>query len=687
LVDQVKKRRISKKDWDTVQEFVLAEFKRREQDSFRKEHEAVWKEVDRQVAMQPIGSSRKDPKDDGDWHNQIELGELARATEILSADVRRLLFPTSRMWFEAHSELTSQMSEETGERSQDSKEQRFADGALRAFMSQQHMDFGIKERIDLSVKEALHHGSYVAEIVEENQLMVSEGSGIQSRHSPVWQPYSMWNAFPDPSPSICGSNMIYQGSMVLRDFMPLHKLKEMKGEGWMPSQIGKIKSKENRNKNVKTKDVEMLKYYGDIVIKRQDGDIYLPNTKVIVANGILVYYSPVDLPFPPVIYGGYERLDVRDPYYTSPIVKLSPMQKMASRLANKFLDAIDLENEPPIVYDGNDPMFVQNGGPIIAPGVKTATRGSAKYEVIQAGNSQSALNGLQTALQQIAMGTAVDAVRAGGGENVEKSATEIRSASQRGEVRIVDFVDKLEYSLKIYLYMQHTLNKKNLDRYPFYNPEMDAPDFMWATKKDLPENVHFEIVGAKGVLGEEERTQKTMAVTAFASQNPLFAEFIKPIELLKEAYQDAGNKNPERFLNVPNSELDAKIQQLMEQVKQQAQEAIQQYEEQVHELKKELDIQKAVNNAKVAEAEVKARTQADVSVFKAEQQANLDRYKAEKDAELAAFKANIDATVKSVDAQIKKEMEEFKRENQKKKIKTVTPQRVDGEITSLTVEE
>lgn len=646
----IKKRRITHKDWATVQEFVVREIKRRETDKFRKQHETIWREVDRQVSMRPKNTSRNDPNDDSDWHAEVELGDLARASEVLSADVRRLLFPTNRTWLEAHSELRSDLNEDTGERKVNPVVQKKTDEALRAFMTQQHVDFGLKSRVDLSVKEALHHGSYVVEVVEEDQLLVSDGNGIHNQHAPVWRPYSMWNAYPDPSPSIVGSNIVYSGSMVLKEYLPLHKLKLVaKGDGWMASQISKIKTKKNKNKDVETQDIELIKFYGDVVIKRNDGDIFLPNSKVINANGIIVFYAPVETPFPPVIFGGYERLDVRDPYFTSPLIKLSPMQGMGSQLAGRMMDAVDLETEPSIMYDGNDPTFVANGGPLIAPGAKTATKGSAKYEVIKAGNSQSALIALQHVNAQMALGTAVDASRAGGGENVEKSATEIRNSAQRGEVRVVDFVDKLEFSMKTFLYMQHTLNKLHLERYPFYNPEMDAPDFMWATKKELPENVHFEIIGAKGVLGEEERTQKTMAVTAFASSNEMFAPLIKPIALLQEAYQDAGNKNPERFLNLPDPEEDARLKAVMEQAQAQIEEFKQQADLKIHELEKDLDIQRAVNAARVEEAKLRANIQGEISIFKAQNEA-----------ELAEFKAEIQANTVKTQTFIKEQLDEFK---------------------------
>lgn len=619
-IKQTKKRRISEKDWSGVAEFVKTELKRRETDKFRVKHERIWKEVDRQVAMEPMEARKKDSKDQGDWHNVIELGELARAQEIITADIMRLTFPTNREWFEAHSELPPQFNEVTGENQPDKDIQKFVDGAVRAFMAQQQTDFGFKERINLSVHECLAHGSFVVEVDEETVLKIHDGSGIQSMSAPVWKPHSMWNCFPDPSPSSLGTNTFYSGSMIIREYIPMYQLRELaQGDGWMASQIPKVRKRTNKNKEVETEDVELVKYFGDIVIKRQDGDVILPNSEAYLANDTIVYWSASKLPVPRVIFNGYERMDIRDPYYVSPLIKTSPMHKMATKLANKLLDNVDLHVEPPIVYDGNDPNFVRNGGPVIAPGMKTPTRSLANYKEITIGDPSVGLQSLSFVLDQIRQSTSVDAIRAGAGDTADKTATQIRNESRRGEVRVVDFVDKLEFSLKTFLYMQHEFNKKGMSKYSFYNPEMDSPDFMWMTKGDLPKNIHFEVVGAKGILGEEDRANKMMGVTMMASQSELFAPLLRPEVILKEAYMDAGVKNPERLIKFPNDELSM----IVEQLQQQAQEVISQYEEKIMELEKQLAIRTAVNDARVTEASIKAQVQAGVTNFKTDLEAQL----------------------------------------------------------------
>lgn len=608
----IKKRKVTKKDWDKVSEFVKAEHETRKKDKFRSHHETIWKEVDRQINMGPMRRYTKDGQTiDEEWRSVMELGELAKASEIITADVMRLTFPSTRSWFEAHSEPPVQFDPNTGAKTSSQDVQDFNDKALRALMVQQHLDFGLKARYELSVKEALHHGGYVAEARFEYRSKYHEGTGVQVMGAPVWMPYSMWNAYPDPSPSVIGTDMFYTGSMILVDYMPLYILKEIaKGDGWFPEYIDKIPKKNNKNKDVDTTDVELVKRYGDIVINRGDGDIFLPNAKVIIANGVCVYYAPNELPYPSTIYSGYERMDVRDPYYTSPLIKLSPMQKLASQLANKYVDLLFLNVEPPIVYDGNDPQFVLNGGPVIAPGAKTSSKSSATYQQIKIGDPNSALQGIELILQQLQSGLGVNAIRAGGVSGVgDKTATEIQTSDAKAEIRTAEFVSKQErHALRPFLYMQHELNKKSMEYYEFYNPEMDAPDFMRATKQDLPGTVNFEVVGSKGVLGEQARQEKVTQVTAWASTNPLFAPLLKKQELLTEMYRDAGVKDPEKFVQIGQPELPPEIMQAKQQYEQQ----IQQLQDQIQELTQKLAVSQAVNEAKVSEAMALAEIKKDL---------------------------------------------------------------------------
>lgn len=590
MVAEAKQRRIKKADWDKVEGYIKKVYKERKDADFRAKHEGVWKEVDRQIAMETMqrvdeaGKPRKP-----DWHNVLELGELSKASEVITSDVMRITFPNDRAWYQPHVKVDWPTNPQNGQAKSDPTKQKIIDGVLRSMMSQQHSDFGLKARVRLSMKEALHHGSFVAEARFTREMMVKDGGKVKIVGAPVWQPYSMWNAYPDPSPSVIGTNMFYTGSMILIEFMPLWKFKQMaKGDGWMTDRLSKIEAEEHTNKNVKNKDVELLKFIGDISIERGDGDIFLPNSCVYLANQHIVYYAPNELPFSPVIYSGYERQDIRDPYYTSPIIKQSPMQKFTSIMANRFADATDLKVEPPIEYDGNDPDYVANDGPTIAPGAKTATKSMGNgMKILDIGDPKFALEAMQFGLQHMQQGTGVSALRSGMTNSDRQTATEVTKVAQGAEVRTIEFIAQVEPCLRTFLYMQHELNRMHMDEYEFYNDEMHTPDYMTITREQIDKNAQFEIVGSRGVLGEEQRTQRTTAVTAFASQNPLFAPLLKPLEILISMYRDAGEKNPEGFVKIDQQGQQGGGQQAMQQVQQMA-EAIKQKEAELQQVEEQL---------------------------------------------------------------------------------------------------
>lgn len=566
-------KRLDSRDYKKVEQYIKDELQRRKTTEWRQKAEKRWRVVDRQVAMDAMAAVNRDGSEAaGDWHNVFELGELSRASETLSADVRRITFPQARFWFETHAEIKPDLQEDgTTEKDQDLQEQ--VDGRLRAFMNQQHTDFGLKDRAELSVKEALHHGSFVAEVEWDEMEMVFEGTKTKTLGAPCWKPHSMWNCWPDQSPSIIGTNMFYAGSMIIESFMPRYQAKQMVeegGAGFFPAQWKKVGKEEHKVKDdVIVKDVKITTYYGDLSIERTSTDnlLYL-NHKTILMNGTLVYMKANTLPFSPIIYKGYEKQDVRDPYFTSPIIKMSPIQQMATVLANRYVDGIELHIEPPLTYDSNDPQFAIDGGPKISPGAKSGSKSGGKFQLMQTGDPGVALQGLQMAIGHMKESLG----RTGQPIGDRATAAEVDKRSQDEEVTMVGFIDKMELALRSYLYMQHEINKAKCADYSFYDPEMDQPDFVRIIKSDIPAQAHFEVVGARGVLGEAQRRQGLTQVVAFASGNPMFAPRLKISKNLKQLFQDAGVKNPEQFIKSDDEVEDPQLQML----KQKAQQTIQQ---------------------------------------------------------------------------------------------------------------
>src|SRR4029077_6446777 len=153
---------------------------------FRKDHETIWKEVDRQISMKPMVKYMPDgneaPKA---GRSAFELGELSKASEIITGDVMRLIFPATRTWFEAHVKPPKNLDPQTGKAVPvDDKLQKKADAVLRSLMAQQHLDFGLRARVELSIKETLHHGSFVSTVEWESQNKIYDGKGVESLEAP-----------------------------------------------------------------------------------------------------------------------------------------------------------------------------------------------------------------------------------------------------------------------------------------------------------------------------------------------------------------------------------------------------------------------------------------------------------------------------------------------------------------------
>ena len=577
-----KKRRFLSSDYDYIADYVKQQLGHRKGLDKRHNHEVLWKEVDRQVRMEPMERVVKDPNEE--WRSALELGDLSTACEVLSADTLRLIFPQDRAWMQAHSELELERlaireEVETGEppsKKQMRVIQKRADAELRALMTQQHSDFGFRARVELSVKEALKHGSFVAEILWQENQRYKMGGVMDSIAAPVWIPHSMWDCYPETLE--LGTDLLYQGSMIITS--------EKTGE-WIMRQKNFINLSTFQKRCTKPENpVEIMTWYGDITVKRKTEDLFLPNMRIRVAEGTVIQAEPMNNVS--IVYGGYDRIDVKDPYYLSPLVKNSPNHKLSTIIANRFLDNVELKLEPPVVYNGNDAMLVKNGGPQMYPGAKSPTKGGAQdFKQIDIGDPSWAVPAIQFFKDEIQQGTGVSSPRAGSQRQADRvTATQIEQESAGAEIRTIDFVGKIEKGIRAYLYIQHELNKDNLKKYYFYNPEMGMKDFDSLSKEDLPKKVHFEIVGSKGVLMERRRAAMTSEVTSFALNSEVLAPLVNGEAVLKQMYQDAGNKTPEMLMNVGDE--NDRAQRMIEAVKQQAEETVAQMQQEMQKVGQDL---------------------------------------------------------------------------------------------------
>jgi hypothetical protein len=374
----------------------------------------------------------------------------------------------------------------------------------------------------------------------------------------------------------------------------------------------------------------------------------------MISNDVVVFSSVNEMAYSPVIYTGYEKDDPRDPYYTSPIVKRSPMHVLATHMANKFADGVDLRTYPPVAYNNLDQRYAGQGGPDIAPNAKFPTIGNADIKEIVVGDPTWAREGMIMAVQSVREGTGVDAVRKGVNAGTEQTATEVVKSDQKSEIRVVDFVGTLErQGLSTFLYMQQDLNKKKLTSYPFYNNEVHTPDFLRVSKADIPKAVRFEVTGSRQLLGEEQRTARFINTSGLLAQNPMTAQRVDWDEVSRQMWEDTGVKDPDRFL-IQGEVVDPQVEQLSQQlqaVQQEAGEQIQKLEGSLQqETTKKLELQVEVQQN---QAIVSARDQ-EIRLLKAEKR-SLDEIAREKDA-VEQEKADTENLIRDAQDEIRDKM-------------------------------
>lgn len=601
------KRRFLSSDYDFIAEYVESQLSDRKKLDDRKNHEILWKEVDRQVRMQPMERTyrNKEDREFEEWRSALELGDLSTACEVLSADVLRLIFPQDRTWMQPHCEIDfdrlsarKEIAEGEGKvlsKKQIRKIQKQADSELKAFMTQQHTDFGLRGRVELSIKEALKHGSFVAEAQWQESEKYKMGGVFESAAAPVWTPHSMWNCYPETLE--LGVDMMYSGSMIIT---------WEKSYEWMLRQSSFINlATFQKNTENKKDKVELKTYYGDITVQRKTKDMFLPNMKIVVANETVIFAQPMNNIS--IIYAGYDRVDIRDPYYLSPLVKNSPNHKLATIIANRFVDTVELKLDPPGAYNGNDAQLVAQGGPKMIPGYMSATKGGDQsFNLFDVGDPSWAITALEFLQSQTDKGTGVSGSRAGAQRQADRvTATQIEEESAGSQIRTIDFTGKVEMGIKSYLYISHELNKDKLTKYKYYNPEMGMKDFDTMKKSDLPKYVIFDIVGSKSILMERRRAEGTFQVTSFLLSNPVTAPLVNGQEVALQMYTDAGNKTPERLLNIGDE--NDQMQRAIAEIQQKAQEVIQQMQEEIKKVAQ--DLLKAEQKSESLKEQDKIKTQ------------------------------------------------------------------------------
>jgi len=518
-------KKYTKADFNLIAEYIREEYTRRKQG---RHLDKQWAEVDRQLRMEPdksrkMTNGKVDPKND--WLPEVELPLQSQTLEILNADARRMMFPDSGPWFQAHIALTDKYLEGvdfqsmiTGDENDVPSQitQDNADKLVEGVLNHWHRQYDFYGAYDAINSEAFKYGTGVGKgrLVTKN-VFINTAKGVVSdkQKIPVLFPRSIKNTYLDDNPyslmnegHILGSSVIEFKSQRIQDLKMAAKKgstdpKSMEG-GWMPRNLNGL---EGDDRGV----IDLLEYEGDLVVPKNKDSIVITGAIITIVCGKhqkkddqrVVRLRFREFPFQSHIIHPYHLEDLNSPYGTSPLMKGMPIQKAAVDALSTLLVAGALSVEPPIGYDNDDLEFAASGGPRVYPGAQWPTTG----DIVVHDNigDPSAMFAIYSGfLAQYADVTGVNAPRLGGQTVSHTTAYAKEAEISRGTIRTVDYVRSvLKGPAAQWLNMAYQMGRKVITKDTIY---IDAYNgFVDITKKALPEIATFDVHGAGGP-GEEQ---------------------------------------------------------------------------------------------------------------------------------------------------------------------------------------
>lgn len=539
-----KQRRFDDRDWKWIAEWITEEYNRRK--LARADRERAWKEIDRQIAMEPqlafkrLANGEVDSKKK--WMAETELPLQAQALEVLTADARRMMFSDSPHWFKAHAEVTDEYLRNVeghggvkvlGDENYipSTVNQDNADKLVEGFLHHYFRQYDHTSRFDIINAEAFKYGMGIGRgRLERKNVWITEARGVRTERQkiPVIVPCSIKNIYlEEPKPTLHSATVL-GSAHIAHDYIKYESLAiaANKGStdpddddgGWMPQNLKKVSAD-------KRGYVELLEMEGDIVIPRKTvRSVVIPGAIITVALGgpepggpesrafsrAVVRFRFRKHAFSSYLLFPYMHESADDAYPSGPLMKGRTVQMAATDATNRFLDAAMLKNSPPVGYDRNDMTFAQSGGPEIYP--------NAMWETTDPVTVYSQIGGDPSALAQAAMQfinlyaqlTGVLPARVGA-QTVSHTTAYAKDAElQRGAVRTTDYVNQIGHGpLTSWLGMAYRLGLDALGPRETISFYIDAyGGYVEIDKSMLPKQSGFEWFGSGG---PQEKQQKAMA--------------------------------------------------------------------------------------------------------------------------------------------------------------------------------
>lgn len=559
-------------DFNLIAEYIREEHSRRKK---KRTLDKQWAEVDRQLRMEPDKTHKMtrgvlDPEKA--WLPEVELPLQSQTLEVLTADARRMMFPDTGGWFEAHAALTDKYLERvdfqsfiTGDENDVPSRitQDNADKMVQGVLNNWHRQYDFFANYDHINAESFKYGTGVGKgrVVTKNVFMHTAKGVISGKKKiPVLFPRSIKNTFLDDNPyhlmnegQILGPAIIEWKIQRIEDLRAAAKKggndpKSMEG-GWMPNALRGLEGDDRGN-------VEILEYEGDLVVPKKSGKSYV--IPAVIVNVVLgraskktdqrvVRFRFKKYPFASHIIHQYHIEDLSTPYGVSPLMKGMPIQKAAVDALSTLLVSGALSIQPPIGYDADDISFAATGGPRVFPGAQWPTVGNLKVHD-NIGDPSSMFAIYSGFLSQYADVTGVNAPRLGAQTVSHTTAFAKETEISRGTIRTVDYVrSMLKGPMTQWLNMAYQMGRDVMEKETIYIETYGG--FVDVDKKSLPDEVTFIANGAGGPSEEQDKIN-----TRFQSLQQAMS-----MDQLKAQYAQMGFK--------PTINIDAAIEQVLREGK------------------------------------------------------------------------------------------------------------------------
>jgi len=578
---------LSADEWSRLAQWVRSELARRKQ--ARSDREKVWKEVDRQIAMNPkyraVNDREPNPMRPA-WYPNIETPLQFNALEVISADVRRLTFPRIGPWYKVSAAITDEYRDRWDSRRlkkaiigkiplEMNLDQETADIIVKQTLEHFHRIYDFKSSIGLFDTERLKYGTgtiRVRQVKAARSAHEYRGQWSDKTIGPKVIPCTMWHTYLDDSWSavlhegeIIGPTIIrIIGSQPIED---LRQAAELGGsdDGWIVRNVNQLIGK--MGEDGKSDTVELLEVEGDIVVpKSTSGSIYLPNVILTIAgqtqkdNAGVVRFRTNPMPFRSYVVGHYFKHDSRHAYGDSPLMKGVPLQEISTESTNDFLAGSRLKVLKPIAYDRTDPTLAAQGGPIIYPGAMWPADAPNALEPIDVGDPAAALNAALSMIKLHEDTTGANDARRGQRLKSHTTAGAAEIEASQGISRTDDFVtDSLAGPLTTVLHMEYEIAKDSMKTPQYIRIDAEGIEgWIKLASGDLADMVEFEPIGAEGIIEERQRARSFIEASTFVVTGlaPAAAQLGIPMTINfeaigREAYERAG-VNPSKFIGPAN---------------------------------------------------------------------------------------------------------------------------------------